>query len=65
MTTSPSSPEECVDDLPLDEIYRNLLVGRIEYLLAIRCRDAKLEGIDEMHQNALLALAVPYKLGNA
>lgn len=55
----PESPADCVDDIPLKALHRDLIVARIDYLITQRVRAAVMAAIEQAHAAAINALTAP------
>lgn len=58
-TIIPKTPQDCVADVPLPKLHHDLIIARIEYLLAERIRDAVINAIEQAHTSAMRALTAP------
>jgi len=55
----PETAAECTDGLALPPLLRDLIIARIEYLIAQRVHTAVIAALEEAHQAAVRALTAP------
>src|SRR5271166_969928 len=55
----PETAAECTDGLALPSLLRDLIIARIEYLIAQRVHTAVIAALEEAHQAAVRALTAP------
>ena len=57
-TEMPQTPADCIDDIPLSQLHRCLIIARIEYLVTRRLHVMGLAAM-EAHAEAMRAFVAP------